>query len=86
MYLVRIKTQHNTIYLKVDDMNTQQMKEILNQPYIEEVYIQSDEQYKKEELEKLKEEKYKALSHVVGTAYYNEIAQQKNEEIKKLIK
>lgn len=65
MYLVKIKTKFNTIELEVDDMNTPEMQEILNQPYIEEVYIQSMEQYTKDEINKL-------LSHVVGMSYNTE--------------
>lgn len=65
MYLVKIKTKFNIIQLEVEDMNTPEMQEILNQPYIEEVYIQSMEQYAKEEINKL-------LSHVVGMSYNTE--------------
>lgn len=65
MYIVKIKTKFNTIELEVDDMNTPEMKEILNQPYIEEIYIQSMEQYTKDEINKL-------LSHVVGMSYNTE--------------
>lgn len=65
MYLVKIKTKFNTIELEVDDMNSKEMQEILNQPYIEEVYIQSMEQYTKDEINKL-------LSHVVGMSYNTE--------------
>ena len=65
MYIVKIKTKFNTIELEVDDMNTPEMKEILNQPYIEEIYIQSMEQYTRDEINKL-------LSHVVGMSYNTE--------------
>lgn len=65
MYIVKIKTKFNTIELEVDDMNTPEIKEILNQPYIEEVYIQSMEQYTRDEINKL-------LSHVVGMSYNTE--------------
>ena len=65
MYLVKIKTKFNTIELEVDDMNSKEMQEILNQPYIEEVYIQTMEQYTKDEINKL-------LSHVVGMSYNTE--------------
>lgn len=82
MYKVRIKTKYNIIELTVDDVNSPEMKEIFNQPYIEEVYIETTEHYK----EKLIEERDKALSHVVGTSYYNELAHKKNNEIKKLLR
>ena len=65
MYLVKIKTKFNTIELEVDDMNSKEIQEILNQPYIENVYIQSMEQYTKDEIHKL-------LSHVVGMSYNTE--------------
>lgn len=65
MYLVKIKTNYNTIELEVDDMNTPEMQEILNQPYIEDVNIQSMEQYTKDEMNKL-------LNHVVGMSYNTE--------------
>ena len=45
MYLVRIKTKYNEIRLKVEDVNSEEVKEILNQPYIEEVYIETDQHY-----------------------------------------
>ena len=50
-YLVKIKTKFNLIKLLVDDVNSPEMKEILNQPYIEEVYIETTEHYKEGEIE-----------------------------------
>ena len=46
MYKVRIKTKYNIIELIVDDVNSPEMKEILNQPYVVEVYIETTEHYK----------------------------------------
>ena len=80
MYLVKIKTKFNTIELEADDMNTPEMQEILNQPYIEEVYIQSTEQYTKEEIE---QQKRKLLNHVVGMAYNTEKVLELNKRLDK---
>lgn len=46
MYKVRIKTKYNIIELIVDDVNSPEMKELLNQPYVIEVYIETTEHYK----------------------------------------
>ena len=62
MYLVRIKTKYNEIRLKVEDVNSEEVKEILNQPYIEEVYIETDQHYLDEEINKY-------LNNVVGMSY-----------------
>lgn len=48
-YLVKIKTKFNFIELLVDDVNSPEMKEILEQPYVEEVYIETTEHYKDNE-------------------------------------
>lgn len=48
-YRVRIKTKYNEINLIVDDINSPEMKEILDQPYIEGVYIDTMNHYKEEE-------------------------------------
>ena len=45
-----------------------------------------DKTYTELRIEKLKEERDKALSHVVGTSYYNELAHEKNNEIKRLLR
>ena len=60
MYVVRIKTKYNTIELFVDDLK--EIEEILYQPYIEQVYIDTIEHYYQEEKERL-------LNHVVGMSY-----------------
>lgn len=49
MYIIRIKTKYNVINLKVDDVNSPEVQEILDQPYVEEVYIETTEHYKEEE-------------------------------------
>jgi tRNA G18 (ribose-2'-O)-methylase SpoU len=41
MYEVTIKTQHNTIQFATDDINDEQFKEILDQPWVEDVEIKS---------------------------------------------
>ena len=40
MYRIIIKTKYNVITLEREDYNTPEMKEILEQPYIEEVRIE----------------------------------------------
>lgn len=62
MYLVRIKTKYNEIRLQVEDVNSEEIKEILEQPYIEEVYIETDQHYLDEEINKY-------LNHAVGMSY-----------------
>lgn len=42
MYIVRIKTKFNVINLKVEDINTPEFEEIINQPYVIEVYIEKE--------------------------------------------
>ena len=67
MYLVRIKTKYNEIRLQVEDVNSEEMKELFNQPYIEEVYIESDEHYLDSEIKKY-------LYNTVGMSYNTEKA------------
>ena len=52
MYKVKIKTKYNTIELQVENINTPELKEIFNQPYVEEVYIETMEHFKKLKLNK----------------------------------
>ena len=47
MYKVKIVTLYNTIELIVDDVNSPEMKELFNQPYVTAVYIDTMEHYKK---------------------------------------
>lgn len=39
MHWLRIKTKHNIIELVVDDYFSEKVQEIINQPYVEEVYL-----------------------------------------------
>ncbi len=78
MYIVTIKTKYNVIKLEVENPNDQQFLEILEQPYVEEVRIE-------QKIEQLKEEIHSALSHVVGTSYYNQVAQEKSKELQLLL-
>lgn len=50
MYKVRIKTKYNVIEMVVDNVNSPELKEIFNQPYVEEVYIETMNYYKNKEL------------------------------------
>jgi hypothetical protein len=82
MYYVEVKTKYNTIKLAVEDPNDPQLLEVLEQPYVIETRIEE----RQETLERLKKERDAALWHCVGTAYYNQVAQEKTEQIKKLTK
>lgn len=52
MYRITIKTKYNTIVLDVEDYNIPQVQEILEQPYIVEVKIDSLEKGKTKTLKK----------------------------------
>jgi len=39
MYKLKVKTTHNTIELIVDNYFSQEVQEIINQPYVQEVYL-----------------------------------------------
>ncbi len=39
MYKIKIKTTHNVIELLVDDYFSEEVQEIINQPYVQEVYL-----------------------------------------------
>jgi hypothetical protein len=82
MYYFDIKTKYNTLKLCVEDANDPQLLEVLAQPDVLEVRMEE----RNETIERLKKERDDALWHLVGTAYYNQVAQEKNEEIKKLLK
>lgn len=45
-FLVKIKTKYNFIELIVDDISTPELKELFDQPYVEEVYIETTEHYR----------------------------------------
>ena len=52
MYKVKIITKYNTIEMIVEDVNTPEMKELFNQPYVLGVYIDTMEHYKELKKEK----------------------------------
>ena len=78
MYLATIKTRFNTIRLQIENPNDPEFLEVLEQPYVEEVRIE-------QKIEQLKKERDAALFHVVGTSYYNQVAQEKSKELKLLL-
>ncbi len=78
MYIATIKTKYNTIRLEIENPNDPNFIEILEQPYVEEVRIE-------QKIEQLKKERDMALSHVVGTSYYWQVAKEKNEEMQLLL-
>lgn len=78
MYYYEIKTKYNTLKLCVEDVNDPQLQEILEQPYILDVKMKT--------IEDLEKERDEALWHCVGTAYYLQVAKEKNELIRKLKK
>lgn len=78
MYYYEIKTKYNTLKLCVEDENDPQLLEILEQPYILDVKVKT--------IEDLERERDEALWHCVGTAYYTQVAKEKNELIMKLKK
>ena len=39
MYKIKIKTTHNVIELLVDNYFSEEVQEIINQPYVQEVYL-----------------------------------------------
>lgn len=43
MYRVRIRTKYNTIEIKTNDTNDPQLLEVLEQPYVLEVYVEQIE-------------------------------------------
>lgn len=51
MHIIKIKTKYNTFEFIVEDYFAEEVQEIINQPYVEEVYIrcidyEDKEQYK----------------------------------------
>ena len=48
MYYLRIKTKFNELELIVDDYHDEEVQEIFNQPYIEDVYLCNIDEDKKE--------------------------------------
>lgn len=76
MYKVTIQTKYNTIVLVVDDINTPEMQELYNQPYVTEVYIETMHHYTEEERNEL-------LNHVVGTTFRTNKALEMTKELRK---
>lgn len=83
MYKVRIKTKYNTINMNIEDLNNPEFVELCDQPYILEVEIENIKNVEEIKNDLIKE-RDEALMHVVGTSYWNEVAQEKNKLIKKL--
>ena len=54
MYYLKIKTKFNELELIVDDYHDEEVQEILNQPYIEDVYLCNIDEDKKENYSKVK--------------------------------
>lgn len=54
MYYLKIKTKFNELELIIDDYHDEEVQEILNQPYIEDVYLCSISEDKKENYSKVK--------------------------------
>lgn len=54
MYYLKIKTKFNKLELIIDDYHDEEVQEILNQPYIEDVYLCNIDEDKKENYSKVK--------------------------------
>ena len=54
MYYLKIKTKFNTLELIINDYHDEAVQEILNQPYIEDVYLCNIAEDKKENYSKVK--------------------------------
>ena len=54
MYYLKIKTKLNNLELIVDDYHDEEVQDILNQPYIEDVYLCNIDEDKKENYSKVK--------------------------------
>lgn len=54
MYYLKIKTKFNELELIVDDYHDEEVQEIFNQPYIEDVYLCNIYEDKKENYSKVK--------------------------------
>ena len=39
MYKIKIKTKYNTVEFIAEDFFSQEVQEIINQPYVEEIYL-----------------------------------------------
>ena len=78
MYKATIKTKYNVINMTIEDINSKEFLEICEQPYVLEV--------RAEKIKQLEKERDEALSHCVGMAYYNDLAQEKTKMIRQLKK
>ena len=54
MYYLKIKTKFNNLELIVDDYHDEEVQDILNQPYIEDVYLCNIDEDKRENYSKVK--------------------------------
>lgn len=54
MYYLKIKTKFNNLELIVDNYHDEEVQDILNQPYIEDVYLCNIDEDKKENYSKVK--------------------------------
>ena len=54
MYYLKIKTKFNNLELIVDDYHDEEVQDIRNQPYIEDVYLCNIDEDKKENYSKVK--------------------------------
>ena len=54
MYYLKIKTKFNNLELIVDDYHDEEVQDILNQPYIEDVYLCNIDKDKRENYSKVK--------------------------------
>lgn len=54
MYYLKIKTKFNNLELIVDNYHDVEVQEILNQPYIEDVYLCNIDEDKRENYSKVK--------------------------------
>jgi len=76
MYIATIKTKYNTIRLEVEDTNSPEFQEILEQKYIEEVKIEK-------KIDVLKQERDELLRHFVGMSYNTERALELTKQIRR---
>ena len=54
MYYLKIKTKFNLIELIVDDYHDEEVQQIINQPYVEDVYLRCIDEEKEESYSKVK--------------------------------
>lgn len=54
MYYLKIKTKFNNLELIVDNYHDEEVQDILNQPYIEDVYLCNIDEDKRENYSKVK--------------------------------